>query len=152
MVFRFIGPNLNSQSGADFERAANIGDQEFGSSGFKPKFLDSSNQVRHFMGGLWAGYLYGPGIGELGMNTNEDSALSGRGILSSVGGVLPSLWPSDDSKADVALNSVSVGLGANLTPRKEQRVEVGDRGGWRKIPANPGFKGLPAAIRTLVCE
>jgi hypothetical protein len=152
MVTRFIGPNLNSQSGADFEKGATIGNREFGSSGFKSQFVDHSNQVRHFTGGLWAGYLYGPGIGQLGMNSNEDSAVSEAGILSSGGGILPSLWPSDDSKADVALNSISVGLGVNLTPRNEQRVDVGDRGGWRKIPANPGYKGLATAIRAQVCE
>ena len=153
MVDRFIGPNLNASSETDFERAANIGTGEFGASGFKPEFVDTSNQVRHFTGGLWAGYLYGPGVAQLGMNSNEDNTITpGRGIIMSGGGILPSLSPTADSRADVALNAVSVPLGATLTPRKSEITDVGDRGGWRRIPANPGYKGLAAAIRTRVCE
>jgi len=153
MVDRFIGPNLNVQSGNDFERAANIGNREFGDSGFKSQFQDQSNQVRHFTGGLWAGYRYGPGVGQLGMNSNEDNTLTpGRGVVNSGGGILPTFWPTEDSKADVALNAVSIPLGANLTPRAAEMVDRGDRGGWRKIPANPGYKGLATAIRTQVCQ
>lgn len=153
MVNRFIGPNLQGSSGADFERAANIGNREFGASGFKQQFVDTSNQVRHFTGGLWAGYLYGPGIAQLGMNSNEENTITpGTGVIPSAGGILPSLWPTNDSRADVALNSVSVPLGASLTPRKEEFREVGDRGGWKRIPGNPGYKGLAAAIRAKVCE
>jgi hypothetical protein len=130
----------------------NVGDFEFGSSGFKPQFVDSGNQVRHFTGGLWAGYLYGPGVAELGMNSNEDNTLiPGRGVILSAGGILPTFWPTGDSRADVALNSVSVPLGANLTPSRERRIDVRDKE-WRKIPANPGYRGLAAAIRSQVCE
>jgi len=153
MVDRFIGPNLHGSSGADFERAANIGNREFGASGFKQQFVDTSNQVRHFTGGLWAGYLYGPGFGQLGMNSNEDNTItSGRGILPSLGGILPTFWPTEDSKADVTLNSVSVPLGITLTPRKEEIVDRGDRGGWRIISGRPGYKGLAKAIREQVCQ
>jgi YD repeat-containing protein len=156
MVSRFIGPNLDSRSAEDFDKAANVSNQEFGSDGFKADFVDGSNQVRHFTGGLWAGYLYGGGVGGLGMNSNEDNRLiPGRGVLRSLGGVLPTIWPTtgpNGARADIKLNSVSVPLGATLTPRKEQIVEVGDRGGWKKIPANPGYKGLAAAIRSQVCE
>jgi hypothetical protein len=35
---------------------------------------------------------------------------------------------------------------------QEEIVDGGDRGGWRKIPANPGYKGLTAAIRAQVCR
>jgi RHS repeat-associated protein len=153
MVNRFIGPNLNVDSRADLERAGNIGTREFGASGFKQQFVDTSNQVRHFTGGLWAGYYYGPGVAQLGMNSREENTITpGTGVIASVAGIFPSLSPTNDSRADVALNSVSSSLGANLTPRAEEIVDRGDRGGWRKIPANPGYKGLAAAIRNKVCE
>ncbi|CAN5625170.1 hypothetical protein BH24ACI2_BH24ACI2_04560 [soil metagenome] len=153
MVDRFIGRNLSVSSGQDFDRAANVGGNEFGASGFKSQFVDDSNQVRHFTGGLWAGYLYGPGIAEAGMNSNENNSLgTGRGVVRSGLGILPWIFPADDAKADIALNSISVGLGANLTPSKEERRDVGDKGGWRKIPANSGYKGLAEAIRKRVCE
>jgi RHS repeat-associated protein len=153
MVNRFIGPNLNVRSGQDFDRAANVGTSEFGSGGFKPKFVDDSNQVRHFTGGLWAGYLFGPGIAQLGMNSNENNSLgTGRGVIGSAGGILPWIFPADDAKADVALNSVSVPLGTSLTPRREEIVDRGDRGGWRRIPGNLGYRGLAGEIRRQVCE
>ena len=152
MVDRFIGPNLNGANGRDFERAANIGNSEFGSSGFKTQFVDDSNQVRHFTGGLWTGSLYGAGVGELGMHSNEDNTVvRGRGIRRSGLGILLTLWPTNGSKADIALNAVSVPLGANLTPTPARRIDLGDRQ-WRKIPANPGYKGLASAIRSKVCE
>jgi hypothetical protein len=153
MVDRFIGPNLNVQSGKDFESAANVGNSEFHDSGFKPQFQDHSNQVRHFTGGLWAGYRYGGAVGELGMDSNEDNTEgTGRGIFRSGVGLLPMFWPAEDSKADVALNSVSVPLGDNLHPSDAYIADRGDRGGWRRVPANPGYKGLAAAIRAGVCE
>jgi hypothetical protein len=153
MIDRFIGPNLNAKDVHGIENAARIGNQEFGASGFKPQFVDQSNQVRHFTGGLWAGYLYGAAVGVFGMDSNEDNTeISGRGALRSGLGILPRIWPTEDSKADVALNSISVPLGANLTPTEAEIVDRGDKGGWRKIPANPGYKGLAAAIRTQVCE
>jgi RHS repeat-associated protein len=152
MVNKFIGPNLNVNSRADLERAGNMGNREFGASGFRQQFVDLSNQVRHFTGGLWAGYYYGPGVAQLGMNSREENTIiPGTGIMSA-GGILPSLWPTNDSRADVALNSVSVPLGVDLTPRREEFRDVGDRGGWSRIPANPGYKGLAAAIRSQVCQ
>ena len=104
------------------------------------------------VGGLWAGFLYGPGVAQLGMNSNEDNTVTdGRGIRRSAAGILPTLFPADASNADVALNSISVVLGTQLFPRAEERVDVGDKG-WRKIPARPGFKGLAAEIRRSVCD
>jgi RHS repeat-associated protein len=152
MVKRFIGPNLNAQNGRDFDRAAAIGTMEFRDSGFKPEFRDGSNQVRHFTGGLWAGYRYGM-VGQLGMNSNEDNTITpSRGVAWSAGGILPTVAPTDDSKADVALNAISVPLGTDLTPRREEIVDAGDKGGWRKTPASPGYKGLADAIRKQVCQ
>jgi len=158
MINRFIGStqNLSAESGQDLERARNIGNNEFRDSGFKSQFKDKSNQVRHFTAGLWAGYLYGPGISMLGMNTNEANSLgTGTGVIRSGGGILPWLFPtpgSEGSAADIALNSVSTALGANLIPIAEEIRDVGDRGGWRRIPAHPGYKGLADAIRKQVCE
>ena len=124
----------------------------YGDSGFKKDFQDGGNQVRHFVGGLWAGYLFGPGVAQLGMNSNEDNTIiDGRGITRSVAGILPTLFPSKDSKPDIALNAISIALGTQLVPRAEERKDVGDRS-WRKIPANAGFRGLASQIRGQVCD
>lgn len=151
LVSQVIG-NLDTLSGQDFEKANRIPGAPYGDSGFKQQFRDGGNQVRHFVGGLWAGFLYGPGVAQLGMNSNEDNTVTdGRGIRRSAAGILPTLFPADASNADVALNSISVVLGTQLFPRAEERVDVGDKG-WRKIPARPGFKGLAAEIRRSVCD
>jgi RHS repeat-associated protein len=108
----------------------NSAGETFTSSGFRSDLFDSinDNQARHFMGGLIAGYRLGGAIGAGVMNHNEDS------------------------QADLRMNEVSIPLGASLTsPVKEQIVDRGDRGGWRKIKADPGFKTLPNAIRERVC-
>jgi hypothetical protein len=152
MVKRFIG-NLEGTSKTDFEKSATVGSREFGSSGFQDHLKDDSNQVRHFTGGLWAGYLYGSGVGLLGMNSNESSVFTdSRGLVMSAAGILPSLFPSGKDAPDVALNSISTHLGARLVPSKEKKVEVGDRGGWKKIPGNIGYPGLADEIRSKVCE
>lgn len=151
LVGQVIG-NLNTKSSEDFEKASRLRGAGYGDSGFKPEFRDGGDQVRHFVGGLWAGYLYGPGVGQLGMNSNEDNTITdGRGIRRSVGGLLPTISPTKESEADIALNAVSVPLGAQLTPRAEERIDVGDRG-WKRIPARLGYKGLAAEIRSRVCE
>ena len=152
LVAKVIG-NLDVNSYTDFDKANNLRGANFGDSGFKSQFQDGSNQVRHFTGGLWAGYLFGPGVAQLGMNSNEDSTIvDGRGVVGSAAGILPTLFPKDSSKADVALNSVSIPLGVRLTPVAAETRDVGDRGGWRKIPGHPGYKGLAAAIASQVCD
>jgi hypothetical protein len=44
----------------------------FGDSGFKPQFRDGSNQVRHFVGGLVAGYRLGSAPADILMDQRED--------------------------------------------------------------------------------
>lgn len=150
LIDRTIGANipLNAASRNDFERAAGITGATLGDSGFKEKFRDGTNlQARHFVAGLWAGYLLGPGLAQIVANSHEDFELQRTGL----GPFAVALVPTDASKADVALNSVSVALGTQLVPKAEERRDVGDRG-WKKIPGNPGYKGLSAAIRNQVCD
>ncbi len=80
------------------------------------------------MGGLIAGYNLGATLGATVMNRNENS------------------------QADLRVNEISIPLGARLTnPRREEFVDRGGRGGWRKITATPGFKALADAIRNQIC-
>jgi hypothetical protein len=104
--------------------------QYFSSTGFRAGLFDNirDNQARHFMGGLIAGYNLGGALGALVMNHNEDS------------------------QADLRVNEISIPLGAGLTnPRREEIVDSGDRGGWRRIPGTLGFKALADAIRNQGC-
>ena len=113
------------------QRANSSTGEYFSSTGFREGLFDKirDNQARHFMGGLIAGYnLASVTLATAVMNHNEDS------------------------QADRRVNGISIPLGARLTnPRREEIVDRGDRGGWRRIPATPGFKALADAIRNQVC-
>jgi hypothetical protein len=78
---------------AKANRGLPAGRPTFGSSGFKQQFRDDSNQVRHFTGGLIAGFRLGYLPALTLMNRRET-----RGV--------------DD--ADIALNGESTSLGATL--------------------------------------
>ncbi|MDX2044700.1 MAG: hypothetical protein SF097_26050, partial [Acidobacteriota bacterium] len=64
---------------------------DFDVSGFKPEFRDDSNQVRHFAGGLIAGFRLGYPYGRYVMNERETEGIG---------------------DADIALNNQSTWLGA----------------------------------------
>lgn len=150
MVDRFIGnEGFDVSSEDDFEKANRTGNREFGATGFKSQFKDSSNQVRHFTGGLWAGFLFGSVAGKYGMNANESNTFgTGRGAVSSGLGIIPSFFPTEDAKADIALNAISTNLGSKLTPTTGiSSIKAG-----YSTPDNPGFKDLANQIRKQVCE
>jgi len=70
----------------------------FGDSGFKPRFQDGSNQVRHFVAGFIAGANLGiPGL--LFMNSREDDSTKTQ----------------DEKNKDIRLNGVSTNLGSWFT-------------------------------------
>ncbi len=113
------------------QRANTSTGEYFSSTGFRDGLFDNirDNQARHFMGGLIAGYnLASVTLATAVMNHNEDS------------------------QADLRVNEISIPLGARLTnPRREEIIDRGDRGGWRRIPATPGFKALADMIRNQIC-
>lgn len=142
LVNRTIGANepLDASSRSDFDRAQGIGGARLDDSGFKDKYDDGTGlQVRHFVGGLWAGYLYGSVIGLAGMQAREHTS---------------SMEPIAGEEQDIALNFVSVPLGANLVPRPEVKLldRVGTKMVTNVIPANPGYRGLAAEIRRSICN
>jgi hypothetical protein len=93
-------------------------------SGFKPEFRDpGSNQARHFVGGLIAGYNFG-------------SSLQARAFMNAQEGTL-------HSTADTRLNRVSTGMGAGL---------YGSQPGLLPNPNKFNWKNVGDAIRRLVCE
>jgi len=67
---------------------------------------------------------------------------------------------NEDEKEDLAMNKISIPLGANLTSPRSATTEVSRtwiRGvGWKtdkkSIPANPGFRTLADEIRKQVCK
>jgi hypothetical protein len=76
----------NNSTVAEMQRTQNFpvpqGRQNFGpanapNAGFQTQFRDSSNQVRHFVAGLVAGYRLGHGPALLGMNEREEPNTSG---------------------------------------------------------------------------
>jgi hypothetical protein len=104
--------------------------ESFSSTGFRPELYDdvADNQARHFIGGLVSGFKLSGVLGAAVMNHNETS------------------------QADLRMNAISIPIGAGLTnPRREQMVDRGDRGGWRRIEGTRGFKELPDLIRDRVC-
>ncbi len=93
-------------------------------SGFKLEFRDpGSNQVRHFVGGLIAGY-------------NFNSSIQARAFMNAQEGSLR-------STADTRLNNVSTGMGAGL---------YGNQPGLLPKPNRFNWKNVADAIRRLVCE
>jgi hypothetical protein len=154
MVKRFIGSTMGANKD-DFEKLGAVGDNEFGATGFKSQFVDTSNQVRHFVGGLLAGYLYGSIAGALGMNSRENNlVIGGNGVVRSGAGVLSWLLPAPDAVADIALNGESTALGTQLVPTPSYTVtDVNGRyKTTRTIPGNPGYKDLGKWIRNRICE
>jgi hypothetical protein len=149
MVREFIG--LTEATSSQFDSPAiampntTIGDQ-----GFKSNLRDETNlQVRHFTGGLLAGYLYGSAAGTMGMNSREDGPF-GRGAVSTGAGVLSWLLPANaEARADIILNGISAPLGANLHPTD---AIYSGKTGQVTTPANLGYKGLANAIRRRICE
>jgi hypothetical protein len=62
----------NDSTIGELRRTANMAARtRFGSTGFREGFQDPSNQVRHFTGGLIAGYRLGQTAGRIAMNSNE---------------------------------------------------------------------------------
>jgi RHS repeat-associated protein len=127
----------NDSSINEMRRSANQvvppGRQNFGpangpNGGFKAQFRDNSNQVRHFVGGLIAGYRLGYGPALLFMNGREEPNTNGV------------------NNADIALNGVSTALGANhVVPPPSTLNPFG-------LPVNRGFHNLADAIRTEICD
>ncbi|HEY3581096.1 MAG TPA: RHS repeat-associated core domain-containing protein, partial [Pyrinomonadaceae bacterium] len=127
----------NSSSTDEMRSTANQpvppGRQTFGpangpNGGFKAQFRDNSNQVRHFVGGLIAGYRLGYGPALLFMNSREEPNTNGV------------------NNADIALNAVSTALGANhVVP---PRATINPFG----LPVNRGFHNLADAIRREICD
>ncbi len=70
--------------------STNSGTPRFSDSGFKSEFRDTSNQVRHFTGGVVAGFQYGHWFGGLHRLARPDGP------------------------ADTALNDISSAIGAGL--------------------------------------
>ena len=115
--------------------------EDFNSTGFKEGLYDklADNQARHFIGGLITGFRLGFGLGHAVFGRNETS------------------------KPDLAMNEISIPLGAELTSPQPATTEVSRtwvRGvGWKTkkiwskpIPANPGFRTLADEIRKQVCK
>ena len=121
---------LNPHNPLDLRRAGNIGNNEFKDEGFKEKYQDGFNQVRHFTGGLWAGYLFGSLFGRIAMNSREN----------------------ESDSADTRLNALSTYLGSNLIPKPERGVGSIRDGTSRTLPATPGYRALASQIRSRVCE
>ena len=121
---------LNPRNPFDLRRAGGIGNDEFKDEGFKKKYRDDSNQVRHFTGGLWAGYLFGSLLGHIAMNSREN----------------------ESDSADTRLNALSTSLGSNLIPKSERSTGSIRYGTRNTLPATPGYRALANQIRNRVCE
>ncbi|MBL8191985.1 MAG: RHS repeat protein, partial [Acidobacteria bacterium] len=128
----------NDSSISELLRTANMAARtRFTANGFKPEFVDPSNQVRHFTGGLIAGYNLGATAGLIAMNSNEH-------------GNNPA-----DSRADYALNRVSTHLGAEEIVPSPAYTTGGNIRGERyqvKHPARSGYRTLANIIRSQVCQ
>lgn len=99
--------------------------------GFRQQYRDDSNQVRHFTGGLIAGYRLGFHAGFAGMATNE------------IGN------SHDESSADHRLNLASTNLGATLIRPYETSPMSMKHG----IPySKTDYRNLAAAIRSRICN
>jgi hypothetical protein len=128
----------NNSTVAEMQRTQNFpvpqGRQNFGpanapNAGFQTQFRDSSNQVRHFVAGLVAGYRIGHGPALLGMNEREEPNTSGG------------------NDADIALNGVSTRLGANhVVPLPPPPLNPFG------LPVNRGFHNLADAIGMEICD
>jgi RHS repeat-associated protein len=105
----------NNSSVGEMRRTANnalpAGRPIFGSSGFKQQFRDPSNQVRHFVGGLIAGFRLGHVPALTFMNSREMAGV-------------------DD--ADIALNSESTWMGHNYGAHPGSKAHDA-YGGYRKL-------------------
>jgi len=129
MASTFTGAKNSSIS--EMQRTQNrAAPTHFGDSGFKPEFQDHSNQVRHFVGGLVAGYDLGDDLGLYIMNQREEENPGPNGI---------------PNQADIALNAVSTRMGEVLRPYP--------RAPKLPFPAKPfTYRDLGAQIRAHVCE
>lgn len=112
--------------------------EDFNSTGFKEGLYDklTDNQARHFIGGLITGEKLSITAGHTVFGRNEKS------------------------KPDLAVNEISIPLGAKLTSPRTATTEVSKtwiRGvGWKTkkiwIPADKGFRTLADEIRKQVCK
>jgi RHS repeat-associated protein len=98
----------------------------FKDTGFQPQFRDGSNQVRHFTGGLIAGYDLGYGLALIFMNNRE---IEGK----------------DDP--DIALNGVSTYAGGQLADYTNNPAVVAKFG-----PFGIDYHDLADLIREKVCD
>ena len=115
-----------------YANALPAGRPTFGDSGFDPRYQDGSNQARHFVGGLIAGYRLGEGPGMLLMDAREGGP-----------------------NADTRLNGVSVTMGANeIIPRDPVSFTFFPPVGKPTqitLPGSEGYRGLSDKIRQKVC-
>lgn len=105
-----------------YKRFANSG-REFGDGGFKKQFRDRSNQARHYVGGLWAGFLGGSTLGEFVANRREDNLLWVNLGTFKIPVVLPD---TPAGRADKALNAVSTKHGSDLDSEKIKPFQLAD--------------------------
>ena len=104
-----------------------------GREGSKPQFKDdvgpgnSPNQVRHYVGGLYAGFTLGNGLGELAANFREIN-VSGE-TLPNKGGwpEVPKPYVSPSGEADMRLNAVSAPHGVDLKVGRLKPADVADK-------------------------
>ena len=92
----------------------------WGSEGFKTQFKDdvgpgnSPNQVRHYVGGLYAGFQLGSFLGNLAANFRELQVGRDRFPPSKGWPDVPAPYVSPSGEADMALNDVATAHGGAL--------------------------------------
>jgi hypothetical protein len=123
----FIG--IASSDVMQMQQQANTSTGEYyNSEGFRNEFYDSinDNQARHFTAGLIAGF-------------KAQSVTAARLVMNH----------NENSDADRRLNEISMPPRAKSHKSAQRRAcgQGGDKGGWRRISADPGFKGLADKIR-----
>ena len=103
----------------------------FSDNGFKPQFQDGSNQVRHFTGGLVAGYKLGNPTAETFMNARERR------------------W---SGQADRQLNAVATDMGSRM--RDPVSITYVDRMYMPQQKGSPqlSYRNLGAEIRRVLCD